>query len=72
MPLRWSSPVSRGQMIAGVIILAFASFLAGAETIDVIEGDGGPFGPIIMGLFALLMLLGLIVEIRRRYPQKPD
>jgi hypothetical protein len=72
MPLRWSSTISRRRMIVGVITLAVASFLAGAETIDVIEGDRGPFGPILMGLFALLLLMGLIVEIRRRYPQKPD
>jgi len=54
-------------MIAGVIILACASFLAGAEAMDVIQDHGGPFGLIIMALFALAMLLGLIVAIRRKY-----
>jgi hypothetical protein len=68
MLLRWSLPASRRQMIAAVIILACASFLAGAEAMDVLQGDGGPFGVIILGLFALALLLGLIVEIRRKYP----
>jgi hypothetical protein len=67
MPIRWDLPPGRRQMIAGVIILACASFLAGAEAIDVIQDHGGPFGLIIMALFALAMLLGLIVEIRRKY-----
>ena len=70
MPIKWSLPASRRQMTAGVIILACASFLAGAEAIDLIQGRGGPFGLIIMVLFALALLLGLIIEIRSKYPRK--